>query len=247
MKGDLDGAVALIEAGKKLFPNVRQLMLSEILVNAGENESRASELLVEYSGTFPDDPEIAVIAAGTFPSDANRLRLESVLWNSFLENPEDSRTASYLAAGLMASSDEDGLARLLDVWERENGDTAWSFFMRGYQALLNNQSSVARESFEASYARSKRWETAFNLGVIAQRAGEISPALEHFREAESSIDLNSPNAADTKAFIRAATSRALYERGDYDGALREAKYALDLDPGSNEASLIVDLLEYRAN
>ena len=59
--------------------------------------------------------------------------------------------------------------------------------------------------------------------------------------------LYSPESERTRAFLRAATSRVLYERGDYDGALREARYALDLDPGSNEASLIVDLLEHKAD
>jgi len=246
-QGEIEKAEERIKAGKDLFPGERGLLLCEISVYSETREEKAIRLIEIYKELYPDDPEIAVITAGVIPSDQNRIRLESALWNTFLENPEHSRAVRYLTASLLASGDRDGLSRVLDIWERENGTTAWSFFMRGYQALMDHAGAEAIEAFESSHKISPRWETAFNLGVISQRLGEYDKAIDYFRDAENTIPEKWSGITSTRAMIRAAISRVLYERGDFTGAMREAKYAFDLDPGSNEAALLIDLLEQRLN
>lgn len=246
-RGDREDAVDILAAGKHLFPDVRQILLTEIFMSAGADEEKALMLIDRYTLEYPEDPEIAVLIAGVYPSEPNRIRLENALWNTFLENPEHSRAARYLAASLLASGDVDGLLLLIEVWERENGTTDWSYFMRGYHALMEQTGDAAAEAFEKSFQLSPRWETAFNLGVIAQRTAEYDLAIDYFRNAEMSIPLKSSQIDATRGLIRGAVARVLYERGDYDSALREAKYALDLDRGASEAALLIDLLEQRTN
>ncbi len=246
-QGQFEKAAEMMATGKGFFPEQKQLLLSEILIFSGRDEEIAVNLIEKYKGLYPADPEIAVITAGVFPSEANRIRLESALWNAFLQNQENTRTARYLAASLLASGDNEGLSMLLDVWERENGNTAWSLFLRGYQGLMNRFGAEASEAFERSYLLSPRWETAFNLGVIARRAGDYDRSIDHFRDSENLIPEKWTMITQTRASIRAAIARVLYERGDFESSLREARYALDLDPGSNEASLLIDLLEQEPN
>jgi tetratricopeptide (TPR) repeat protein len=246
-QGDFQEAVTLINKGKETFPGVSQLLLSEILIYSGENEETAVTLIDEYRDAYPADLEISAIAATVLPSDANRIRLESAMWNIFLENPGYARYARYLAASLLSSGDDEGISMLLDVWERENGDTSWSLFLRGYQALINRAADAAAEAFGDSYLLSPRWETAFNLGVIARRTGDYELAIDYYRDAESLLPEKWHMITPTKAYIRAAIARTLYERGDFESALREARYGMDLDPGSNEAALLIDLLEQKRN
>ncbi len=243
-QGKTEEALALVTAGKEYFPDTRQLLLAEIIVvSEGPDSSGVGELMDRYTRLYPADPEIAVVSAGIEPSDANRTRLESALWNAFLKRPEYSRTAGELAASLIASNDADGLGRLLDVWGRANGETAWSLFFQGYRALMVNRPEEAVGAFEKSYQLSPRWETAYNLSVLVAWNGDENTALQYLRRAESTLMQENPEDLKAKAFLRAATARILYQRGDHEGAWREALYALDLDPGSNEAAIILKLLE----
>lgn len=245
-RGEDKSALELIEAGKQLFPEVRQLLLAEIIVvfEAGE-AARSEDLVSRYAELYPGDPEITVVSTAINPTDANRLRLESAFWNAFLQEPEQQRVANHLAASLIASNDRKGLARLVETWERENGETGWSRFLAGYHALMDDAAQTAAEAFEKSYELLPRWETAYNLSVLAGRAGDYTEAMEYVRMAENTLARREPDNVKTKAFLRAATARILYERGDFEIAIQEAMYALDLDPGANEAAILVELLEQK--
>ncbi len=244
-QGHYDEAMEMIAAGKDAFPDERQLLLFEILVYSTRDKTTAVNLIYKYRELYPADPEIAVIAAAVLPSEANKIRLENVMWNAFFQNPANYRVSGDLAASLLASNDGEGLSKLLDIWERENGDTAWSVFLRGYLALMNRSVENAVEAFEKSNRISPRWEIAYNLSVIARRTGEYDQAIGHLRDAENMLPEKWPLITPTRGLIRAAVARVLYERGDFESALREARYAIDLDPGSNEASLIIALLEHK--
>jgi len=100
--------------------------------------------------------------------------------------------------------------------------------------------------FVQAYELSPRWQTAYNIAVLTSRSGDAPAALEYVRKAERILEKDSPLDSETKALLRAATARILYEKGDYEGASREAMYALDLDPGSDEAAIILKLLEGRS-
>ena len=240
-------AMELLAAAKESIGEVRQLLLSEIIVVSESDKAAGLErLLSRYTERYPQDSDVVLISATINPTHANRIRLESALWSAFLKEPEYSRTARHLAASLIASYDQEGLSRLVRAWETANGETAWSLFLKGYHALMNHSIEKAVEAFERSYELSPQWEIAYNLSILSARKGDYDAAIEHIRMAENTLMRNEPDAVETKAFLRAASARILYERGDFHIAAKEAMYAMDLDPGCNEAAILLELLKQKS-
>jgi tetratricopeptide (TPR) repeat protein len=146
---------------------------------------------------------------------------------------------------MLAAGDQAGLSRLLDVWEELSGLTEWSLFLRGYAALLALEIDAAEKAFLEAWQYRERWQTAYNLAVIYRHKLSFDNALEFLRKAEVALGADGATGITEKAMIRTQIARLLHTKGDIDGAKREAQYAVDLDPGSVEADLILKLLESR--
>jgi tetratricopeptide (TPR) repeat protein len=164
-----------------------------------------------------------------------------------LENPEYSNIARNLGASLIGSHDADGLSRLVEIWERTNGETGWSLFLRGYLSVINGEVDKAVASFDRSLILSPRWETAYNLGILAENQGRYEQAGMYLRKAEAILANTGYDNGVTKALLWAATAKIHYELGDFKAAAREAAYAMDLDPGCDEAAIILALLEQKGD
>ena len=243
-RGNSEKALQVVENGISIFPENKQLLLSEIIIKSENGGAPNLDQLVQsYKEKYPSDPEMAIIMARLYPTKANRLRLEDALWSAIIVNPENSQIAGFLGASLIASNDTDGIKNLVKIWEKANGETAWSLFLRGYQDTYSNETALSKAAFERSFKLQPRWETAYNLAVLSAGDGDFDGALEYLRRAENTLEGNAEDARRTKALLRAATAGIHYRRGDFDGAAREASYALDLDPGSDRAAVILSSLE----
>lgn len=239
-------AAAIIDAGQALFPGARPLLTSEIELSlAVGDRKRARRLIDEYRDGFSIDKNLALALSRAGPNGADLIRTESFLWEAFLNEPDDSKIARYLAGIIMVSGDVDELGRLLSVWEENNDLTEWSLFLKGYLYVVSGEIDSAREAFSDAWSRNPRWETAYNLGVIAFYGMQYDDAIKYFRQAENSLLSNDRQDDIRRALVRSEIARIHYKNGDYDGALREAQYAAGLDPHCDAALLILKLLESR--
>ncbi|MBT3271756.1 MAG: hypothetical protein HN368_01275, partial [Spirochaetales bacterium] len=246
--GLLSEAREMITAGLNLFADSRILKVAEIevMLYAGEVD-KAISLLDLYRETFPENLDLALLAYRIAPSHANRLRLSSLLWEIFLREPEDRRSAAYLAGFLLASGDSAGLNKMLDTWNRENGETEWSRFLLATKALIQSDADTALIEYERAWTLNPRWQTAYNLALIAHYRLDYEGALEYLRMAESALDRETKQNDSDKAAIRMRMAVNLYAQGNYDAARREALYASDLDLDVDGAGLLLKQLESRAN
>jgi tetratricopeptide (TPR) repeat protein len=241
-------AQEMVDAGADAFPGSREFGVLGIEIALGMGDHRAArEALDAHSSRFSSDLDLAALQARLSPTEANSLRMRSLLWEMFQKQPWDQRTARYAAADVLADGDPDGMARFLDTWEGANGPTEWSVFLRGYAALQRGVPEEAKAYLLEAWAMNPRWQTAYDLAIIARYSLQYREALEFLRLAENALTKDSDREQGTRARVRTQIARVLYEQGDYVAARREAEYATSLDNGSSEAHLILRLLESRPN
>ena len=240
-------AQEMVDSGARFFPQSRALGIVGIeIALAMENHQMARAALEAHSALFPNDLDLAALQVRLSPTEANLLRTRSLMWEMFQKQPWDQRIARYAAGEVLSAGDADAMTRFLDIWEGANGPTEWSLFLRGYEALQLGKPEEAKAFFLEAWAMRPRWQTAYNLAVIARYSGSTREGIEFLRLAETAIPSDS-SYEEIRALVRTQTARVLYEEGDYAAARREAEYATNLDSGAGEAFLILRLLESLSN
>ena len=121
----------------------------------------------------------------------------------------------------------------------------WTYFYRGILAALEGNLEGARENLSAAFELRRRWETQYNLALIAMKRGNVTDALERFRSADTLLT-GSPEAAvrtGELSEIRVKIAWILFLDGEYEAAARELRYALEMDPENLEGQLLSKQLE----
>lgn len=243
MSDDIETALRLIETGKGLFPDNRHLSLAHIraTLESGEEDS-ARNMVEEYRAQFGDDVASLFLAYQLSKGRRSIQRYESLLWEAYLKKPENVQNGQYLAAFLLGIRDLKGLDYLIDVFVRHNGEMEWTHFYNGVLRSVSAEEAEGIAGFKAALNLNQRWETLYNLAVLQIQTRQYGEALENLRKAELMFDWNEDSAPD-RALIRLRIAAALHKTGDIDGAIREARYSLDLEPASAEARLLLKTLE----
>ncbi|MAG13217.1 MAG: hypothetical protein CMN78_01335 [Spirochaetales bacterium] len=243
-----DEAEAVLVDALPRFPDAKSLKVKEIeYLIMTRNESLAVEKLAEvlaiYQESFIDDLELATYSFLLYPGTPTRLRLRSILWQSFLSRPTDTQRASKLAGYLLANDDFADLERLVQLWEKHNGPTEWSLFIDGILAISTMNILAARTRFESAYGIERRWQSAYNIGILHFADGRFDSSIDFMRQAEALLPETAVSYQQRKALIRAKLGEILYHAGRPGAATREAQYALELNPELDEAHLLLKMLE----
>ncbi len=119
--------------------------------------------------------------------------------------------------------------------EREN--KAWFNFFKGITYIYTGNITQAEEVFRDSYKAKKRWELLFDIGLLSLYEKEYKKAIVIFQNAENDISVHEKSNSSERSYIRTYTAKTLFALGNRKNAIRELKYALELDR-SNTAALI---------
>ena len=240
---DLETAMRLIETGSGLYPKNRDLELARIktTIAIGNIES-AQEMVGNFRKNFGDDVNVVLLAYELSQGRESIQRFESLLWELYLKEPGNYKNARYLASFLLSIRDMKGLDYLIDVFVEHNGNMEWTFFCKGITASVLADDTAGLSNFNSALALKKRWETLYNIAVLEINRREYEQALDNLRKAEIMLDWTEDSALN-RAVIRIRIASTLYKMGDLEAAVRETRYALDLDPGLPEGRLLLKILE----
>ena len=239
-------AMEVLNAALSRFPQDKTLLAREVelLVSAGRVEDAESKL-ASYRAQYVEDVDGALLGFLLSPGNASRLRLGNLLWQSYLYQPTDSQRALRLAAYLLANDGFGDLERLLEIWDKNNGITDWSAFLGGILLVADADIPNAISRFAESMELRRRWQTAYNIGVLYYSEGKFDQAIDMMRQAENLLPVVEDRYLPNKAFVRAKLGEILYKTGNITGAKRELQYALELDPHLDGPQLLLKLLESR--
>jgi tetratricopeptide (TPR) repeat protein len=240
---DFETATRLIETGSDLYPMNRNLELARIktAIATGKIES-AEEMIEIFRRDFGDDVNVVLLAYQLSRGRESIQRFESRLWELYLKEPDNYKNARYLASFLLSIRDMKGLDYLIDVFVEHNGNMEWTFFCKGITASVLSDNMAGLSNFNSALDLKQRWETLYNIAVLQIDRRDYDQALDNLRKAEFMLDWSEASGSN-RAVIRIRIAGTLYKMGDLEAAVREARYALDLDPGLPEGRLLLKMLE----
>lgn len=244
-EGRRESALRWIETGRDHFPDVEELAVDQAWLLFDENRRQEAQALLEtYAGNHAD----AELAQGAllelFPSHPTPERYRSALWQAFNRYPGNRRIAASLIWYLYGYSDVQGIRTVITRHAEHGAETDRLEFYRGALAVLSGQLEEAQAHFRRAAKSRTGWASRYNLAVVLMMRGEFRGAMDHLREADVLLRGHEKPASDgLRSVVRMQLSRCLAAMGNPEAALREARYALDLDPRNHEARLVAGNLE----
>ena len=243
-RGDYKDAYSSIQAGLVIFPENPELRLAGISIQHAMGRSdEAKKELSEFRQTTFSNVGVAILSYQLEKSPAYAKRLQSLLWELFLKEPDDVQNARYLASYLLHSRDFALLESMLLQAELSSGQMEWITFLSAVADVDRGSYEAAIEGFSSAFLLQERWESQYNVGVIRLRSGKFSESLDSFRNAEVILTADGGFRKEDLARIRLRIAEAIWKQGDREGALRETQFALDLEPDLSQARLFLKLLE----
>ncbi|MFW5747336.1 MAG: tetratricopeptide repeat protein [bacterium] len=234
------------------FPGKKQVILPYALFllqqNRGAEAAEQLETLQERLSEDEDEDEdegLALLIHYVRSADTNPQQFRAVLWELYNAYPGNEKIAQFFTWYLLGFNALGDARLVLDRFETEYGAVEWTYFYRGIISALGGDIETARENLETAFELKERWETQYNLALIAMKRGNITDALERFRSAEILLS-GSPEAVVKTAElaeIRVKIASILFLDGEYSAAARELSYALDLDPKNLEGRFLSKQLE----
>ncbi len=249
-RGDEEEALSYLFDAYKHFPGKKQVILPYALFllqqNRGSEAAEKLETLQERLSEDEDEDEgLALLIHYVRSADTNPQQFRSVLWELYNAHPGNEKIAQFFTWYLLGFNALGDARLVLDRFETEYGAVEWTYFYRGIISALGGDIETARENLETAFELRKRWETQYNLALIAMKRGNITDALERFRSADILLTGNPEAAVKTAelAEIRVKIAWILFLDGEYDASARQLGYALDLDPENLEGQLLSKQLE----
>lgn len=233
-----------------LFPDQREVVLSLASLERRTGESRqAASLLSQFLQRHPWDLDANLLSMEVSGASENPARLRSKLWDLFYraQGTNRDRIARYLGWYLLGLDDYQGM-RIIFSQMQKTADGDWLPFYRGiYHAMLGQYASSIT-SFHLAYSTTARWQTLFNLGIVEMKSGTPQVASQDLQKADTMLttDTELPVKARERAAVHVALAQALELTGNTEAAKREVLYALDIDPRSLSAALLLKKLDSSA-
>ncbi len=243
VSGSVDSAIEIVSSGLALFPSNRELLveLARLQIASGRTDS-ALATVNSLRAAHPTASDAAYLEFEIRGGQAARRRLITTLKEVFFAGPENAMLARNLASLLAGERNYADLEAVLDAYERAAGVAAWSAFYRGLGAVGRNDPKAALDHFMAAAELSDDRRHLFNVGVVLSALSEQREARKYLRGAAALAD--DPRE---RARIIFEIARTLVREGDASAAIREAKYALDIDPELSEARVLLYELEAGGN
>ncbi len=240
-RGDSDAARSAVESGKSVFPQSEEILLEELRLEIESSEQNAAvEMVGNFRERFPSSISAAYLDYELRKSGGSRTRLVSLLWEAYLSDPSEARAAWWLATLLRQSGNIPELDQLIGIYADNIGRDEWYRVNRAVVSVSEGRLEDAADLLHEAVLRNKRWQHVYNRGLVDFEMRKLDSATESFRSVL--LMIREENAVE-RAKVRVDLARVLREKGNTEGAAREATYALDLDSDSLEAYLLLRELE----
>jgi len=251
-RSDDSRALAYLEEGDSLFPDRKEIALG--LAEAYRRDNRpekAAAVLGQYLKSKPDDLDANLLNLRVSGASGSPENYRSRLWQLFYQSvhgepAERARIARYLGWYLFGIHDYDGIELVLRQMQ-QSANEGWYLFYEGALASVKQDFSSAIADFEKSSAAHERWQTTYNIGLLQERKGDYTEAVDSFQKADLVLQQTAPVIqSPDRAQIHVELANALYLSGNTEGAKRELLYAMQIDPSNLAGALLLQKLESTA-
>jgi len=218
--------------GIKQFPSSELLILSlmEYYMEEGNSE-KARDFLLQVSLDI-QSPTLDALKWNLVDAENNPQRLHSLLWELLNDHAYNANIAQFFSWRLIGFGSSNELELLLSRFTSKNGEMEWTHFMRGVYLGTGGFYSKSLKEFEKANERRARYETFFNMGLIAKATGDLDKAVYYFQKCEASLlsKHEQVKRAEDIATMHVALSEVHFQMGNTEKALRHVEQALDIDP-----------------
>jgi tetratricopeptide (TPR) repeat protein len=235
--------VDVVREGLKRFPGNELLSVRYAVITSknGDDRQAAMRILEELRdhGSFGQAAALEVLRLTK--SELSKKRFEAELWRMFNSEDVIEDTVVYLLWYLAGIGDTDSMELILKRSESMYTNAWWQDFYAGVIDYKDGKVKGAIEEFREAGSGRAPWETEYNLGLAYLVSGDYATAAHFMREALDVAGKRKDEGIEpqTEATILTGLAMVLLESGDREGALREVRYALELDQTNLSASLIL--------
>ncbi len=251
-RSDDPRATGYLEEGDRLFPDRKEIALS--LAEAyrlDRDPAKAAAVLEQYLKANPDDLDANLLSLRVSGASGSPESYRSRLWQLFYQSArgapvERARIARYLGWYLFGIHDYEGIELVLRQMQ-ESANEGWYLFYQGALTSVRQDLSSALTYFEKSSAAHEQWQTEYNIGLLEEREGDYTRAVDSLQKADLLLQQTAPVIqSPDRAQIHVELANALYLSGNTEGAKRELLYAMDIDPSNLAGALLLRKLESAA-
>lgn len=135
------------------------------------------------------------------------------------------------------------LESFLEKAENGEGLSSWMKVFKGLIEVSKGHFDIADNYFRSSYIHEKYWELVFNLGLVEFYEKDYKKAVEYYQNAENYVSGIKPLSSAERSMIRTNLALALVKLGNRKRAVKELKYAQEMDRSNMRAVLELNKLE----
>ncbi|HVP19198.1 MAG TPA: tetratricopeptide repeat protein, partial [Spirochaetia bacterium] len=257
-RGDIPFARSMLERGRAIFPESRELVLATARLEARQGNSRGAVALLDaLVAERADDGQAALLRLTLTSPGKPPQWYRAELWKLFNRLPSDREVFATLAAALIASNDWADAAAELRLFENAAGSPdADTLSIRALVQVMQGKEDLAIDSFRSAAESGGGGWYRYDLAVVLLHRGRAQEALEQLAEAEresapaaaaasSAMDPDDMSGDRFLARIELLKGRSLLATGDVAGARGAFLRAHVLDPHQLRSGLELRKLEAR--
>jgi tetratricopeptide (TPR) repeat protein len=222
--GDISAKLEEMEADVSRRPDLSDQQRAERI-----NEIEEIRYLVNRSMNLSRSPE----------------QYKTLLWQLFNQSERNVKIAQFFSWYLLGLHDYENLQTVLEKSERKFGEMEWIDFFYGTMYAVRGKSDMAKTRYEKAAEKMKRWETYYNLALLALQQGDHDLANDYFLMAEDKIKTAEDTVTDRQGYAQIRVKMAQIQMADqrYDIAKKTVLEALEYDSDNLEAQLLKKKLE----
>lgn len=251
-----EGGFSYLLRAYDIFPDKKEVILplGWYLVQQ-RDYSDAQQKIEQFMAKNPRDPDINLLYLILPSSLSNPVRYKASLWELYNRYPDHRKIVQYFLWYLLGIKDMKSLRLVLAKSREIFGDAEWIDFYDGLIFALypkiGNSGIVpddAKKAFIAAAEKTARWETYYNLGVLALKQGGMVQAQDYLQEARNviaKVGTEYPGYGNDKQLAKILVKLAGIQMqvDKHDDARKNINAALGIEPNNLEGLLLLKKLE----
>ncbi len=242
-EGKRGAALTLLRHGYKRFSSDTRIGMELAKAYIDADEKAAIEILRSLIERNPENLDLIFLLfhLDTDRPDPKSYRLN--LWRTFTANPTDERLCRYLTWYLLGLGDDTGVQLALSTYQRAGGyqNRPWFQHTWGLAKALEGDYELALAYIDKSLGLSEDSGVLYNRAVMQIQALNLKAAENDLWHALDRSRSGS-DGGRLDGVIRSRIGEIMFLRGNHRAAVRELRYALEIDPYNFRALMLLQEL-----
>jgi tetratricopeptide (TPR) repeat protein len=242
-----DKALEILSQAQIYFPDDKFVTLELVkLYYRKDNIEQAQVILSSYLEQHPGDFDANMLFVYLQWGDISPQQYRIQLRELFNNNPQDEKSCRILTWYLIGVNELESARNVLDEYEKATNQThtAWLFYLKGIIEALEGNNAHAAELMRESLLLRDNWQVKYNYAVVLYASGNIKEAEDNLRELIIFFENENKELCSLEiSKVRTTIGSIHLDKGNWESARLELKYALELDPKNIRAWRLLKKLE----